>query len=262
MFDMQSIGIKISQMRKDAGLTQMGLADKLNISFQAVSSWERGLTMPDILKLHELADIFGVTIDDILGGRRESDIVLAAEANETPAPLPTLAEVSEVAPILTAAQTDTLTEKIIKEKGDAMNLQEIASVAPFLSTEFLDELAEKIFSETGSLSALGPIVPFVSSTYVDRIACKAIDETGDLSAISPILPFVSSEVLDKYAVQLVAQADSLDVLRPVAPFVSSTCINNLAEKALAEKGLAALSSIIPFIDSKIIEAYIKEKYLH
>ena len=49
MFDMTKIGKKISQLRKENGLTQMELADKLAISYQAVSNWERGATMPDML---------------------------------------------------------------------------------------------------------------------------------------------------------------------------------------------------------------------
>ena len=44
MFNMSQIGINISKMRKSKGLTQMELADKLGISFQAVSNWERGVS--------------------------------------------------------------------------------------------------------------------------------------------------------------------------------------------------------------------------
>ena len=49
-------------------MTQFELADRLGISYQAVSNWERGNSMPDIAKLPELAEIFGVTVDEILGG--------------------------------------------------------------------------------------------------------------------------------------------------------------------------------------------------
>ena len=51
MFDMQKIGRKISELRKSRNMTQMALADALGISFQAVSNWERGESMPDIAKL-------------------------------------------------------------------------------------------------------------------------------------------------------------------------------------------------------------------
>ena len=42
MFDMKNIGSKMSELRKRNNLTQMELADRMNISFQAVSNWERG----------------------------------------------------------------------------------------------------------------------------------------------------------------------------------------------------------------------------
>lgn len=67
MFDMLKVGRNIVRLRGLAGLTQMGLADKLGISYQAVSNWERGNSMPDISKLPELAEIFGVGIGEILG---------------------------------------------------------------------------------------------------------------------------------------------------------------------------------------------------
>ena len=58
MFDMTKVGKRIVQLRKGNNITQMGLADQLGVSFQAISNWERGHTMPDISKLPELARIF------------------------------------------------------------------------------------------------------------------------------------------------------------------------------------------------------------
>lgn len=52
-------------------MTQMELADKMNVSYQAASNWERGVSMPDISKLPELAEIFGCTIDDLIGSKSE-----------------------------------------------------------------------------------------------------------------------------------------------------------------------------------------------
>jgi len=55
VFDPVRVGATISKFRKAAGYTQAGLADALNISFQAVSNWERGHSTPDIAKLYELS---------------------------------------------------------------------------------------------------------------------------------------------------------------------------------------------------------------
>ncbi len=48
------------------GLTQIGLAERLNYSDKAVSKWERGESMPDIAVLKEIADLFGVSVDYLL----------------------------------------------------------------------------------------------------------------------------------------------------------------------------------------------------
>lgn len=60
------IGNYIRNMRLREGLTQKELSDKLNISFQAVSKWETGVTLPDTQLLLELSDILGTTVDAIL----------------------------------------------------------------------------------------------------------------------------------------------------------------------------------------------------
>lgn len=57
----------ITRYRKEKGWTQDELAQKLGLSFQAVSKWENALTMPDITLLPPLAGILGITVDKLLG---------------------------------------------------------------------------------------------------------------------------------------------------------------------------------------------------
>lgn len=66
MLDMIETEKRLAKFRRKANLTQMEVAEKLGISFQAVSYWERGKTMPDITNLVEIADLYDVSIDDIL----------------------------------------------------------------------------------------------------------------------------------------------------------------------------------------------------
>ncbi len=56
-------------LRKENGFTQSDLADKLDISFQAVSKWERGENLPDAYTLLALARIYNITVDEILSGK-------------------------------------------------------------------------------------------------------------------------------------------------------------------------------------------------
>ncbi len=62
----KQIGANIVSYRKRMGLTQAGLAEKLNYSDKAVSKWERGESMPDVLTLVQLAELFDVTVNDLV----------------------------------------------------------------------------------------------------------------------------------------------------------------------------------------------------
>ena len=66
--DTLKIGRYIQHLRKAAGMTQKELAEKLNISFQAVSKWENGDTLPDTGILLELCDLLNTTADKLLNG--------------------------------------------------------------------------------------------------------------------------------------------------------------------------------------------------
>ena len=61
------IGTNISAFRRQCGMTQAELAERLNYTDKAVSKWERGESMPDVTTLVQLADLFGVSLDDLAG---------------------------------------------------------------------------------------------------------------------------------------------------------------------------------------------------
>ncbi|MCT4545342.1 MAG: methyltransferase domain-containing protein [Vallitalea sp.] len=64
---MKSVKLTISELRREKGVTQSELADYLGVSFQAVSKWENGISMPDIILLPLLSEYFQVSVDEILG---------------------------------------------------------------------------------------------------------------------------------------------------------------------------------------------------
>lgn len=66
-----TIGKRIALLRKEKGLKQEELAEKLGVSGQAVSKWENDQTCPDISLLPQLASILGVTVDELLSGKQE-----------------------------------------------------------------------------------------------------------------------------------------------------------------------------------------------
>ena len=62
----QTMGDKICALRKEKGLTQKELAEKMNVTDKAVSKWERNISCPDISSVPALAEILGVSADELL----------------------------------------------------------------------------------------------------------------------------------------------------------------------------------------------------
>ena len=79
MMEKKTIGSFISALRRAAGMTQRDLAEQLNVSDKAVSRWERDESAPDLTLLPLIADLFGITVDELLRGQRKA-------SSETPQP--------------------------------------------------------------------------------------------------------------------------------------------------------------------------------
>ena len=62
----QTFGNIIVSLRKEKGMTQLELAEKMGVTDKAVSKWERDLSFPDISSIPKLAEIFEVTVDDLM----------------------------------------------------------------------------------------------------------------------------------------------------------------------------------------------------
>ena len=78
----ETLGRRISALRHEKALKQDELAEKLGVSPQAVSKWENDQTCPDISLLADLAKILGVSIDELLTGKKEESTVKMLPKNE------------------------------------------------------------------------------------------------------------------------------------------------------------------------------------
>ena len=79
----KTIGGFIAALRKANGMTQKDLAERLNVSDKTVSRWERGDGAPDLAAIPAIAEIFGVTCDELLRGERKSPTERAEVTEET-----------------------------------------------------------------------------------------------------------------------------------------------------------------------------------
>lgn len=279
-FDTVRVGANICKLRKCLGITQTELADRLGISFQAVSNWERGNSMPDISKLGELSEILGASIDDILGNERIARIADAVLKDE-PAGEVTREELESIAPMLNDEQMETLVDE-----EDAQT-EDIASVAPFLSTGFIDEYARKRISEgvhPKSLTSIVPFmsqsavdaladegvklhglpaimdyVPFLSSSKVDRLAIEAYEKHKTLESIMGIVPFISNQRINELALQVYGETGELSSISPIMPFVSDSVINSIAKRVVEKEGIRGLQPLLPFIETSVLEKFLRKK---
>lgn len=81
--DKENFGEFVSKLRKEQGMTQKELAEKLFVSDKAVSKWERGQSLPDITMLNPLAEALGVTAAELLNcGKIEGEKVDASQVDE------------------------------------------------------------------------------------------------------------------------------------------------------------------------------------
>lgn len=78
----QTTGEFLETLRKASGFTQLEVAEKLGVSNRTVSSWETDRTAPDLLILPAIADLYGVTVDEILRGERRNGAENNAEISE------------------------------------------------------------------------------------------------------------------------------------------------------------------------------------
>ena len=83
----KTLGAMIAELRKRRGMTQLELAEQMGVTDKAVSKWERELSCPDIGSIPKLAEIFGVSVEELLQSKKTAD-----------APAGKVAEIMEIAP--------------------------------------------------------------------------------------------------------------------------------------------------------------------
>ena len=188
MFDMRKIGKRIAELRKSKNITQMALADMMGISFQAVSNWERGESMPDISKLGELSEIFGVSIDDILCNKRAAEIVEEISAGEKPSDI-TPEELTEAVPLMAPEQA----EESIKENKEKMTISQLAALAPYMDEDDVGKVVRELVKNGGSLEDIAALAPFMDDDDIKELAKEKLKSSGKIEDISAFVPFMDED---------------------------------------------------------------------
>lgn len=285
MFDTVKVGRIISQKRKEHNMTQMQLADALGISFQAVSNWERGNSMPDISKLPELAELFGCSIEELLGGGAPAGNVEKLAKGEGQGL--SLGEIAEVAPVLTPEVLDEAVEAARRGTpsvacGDS-SLQEGAEVESDdedfdedIEEELEDDFDEEIDEEDeegedeedeeeprrfhafwkrtgrGARAHIrdGKTV-YILGAEKSGEKRKDKDKCKWLKELVMLAPFLSSARLSELVEELRGEGYTVSELVPLAPFLSEEDLDALAELAAADDG--ELAALAPFLSQETLK---------
>lgn len=249
MFDMVRIGKNIARLRKEAGLTQMGLADAMGISFQAVSNWERGQTMPDISKLPQLAAILGVSVDGLLGAEEAGMVERAMDAEKAPL---SVGELADIAPLLTpeeAGRNFERTREQTERAGGSIDLRQLEELAPFLDEEDLGALALSAVESGCELDEIARLAPFMAEEDVGRAVCRALELGADPGDLAALAPFMDEEDVGAAARAAIDGGGVPGDIAALAPFMAEEDMGALARTFIKRGGdPAELAAIAPFMD--------------
>lgn len=245
MFDTRITGRLIMEKRKLKDMTQVELADKMGVSYQAVSNWERGGSMPDISKLSELGEVLSMSVDELLGGVSSTKTIknVIEHVNGGEATQTTLKEFADIAPILKPSLADGMLESIL-DGEEVITIEDIESIAPFVSEAYLKKFLEKTM-DIKKLSDISPLAPFIDGAYLGELIDNFEHEVS-LKDLTSLLPFLEEAYLDKL-VEKAMENEALDDCDELFPFLSSATMHKLAEKVLAEKGVKGLRNMAPFL---------------
>lgn len=258
MFDMNRIGKKISSLRKEKGITQMELADKLGISFQAVSNWERGNTMPDISKLPELAEILGVTIEELLGDERKGKIVEEVANGDTSNVK--AEDLADLAPIVSDEQFKQAYEQADKQEG-GIDIDTVKQIAPFLDEDVLGMLVKGLAHDGMSVDDLVELAPFLDEMDLSEIVNEHLDKGTSLENVVELAPFLDEVDLGEIARKLLKNGAEFSEIVALAPFLDEDDLMVIANDHLKNGGnINELKAFAPFLDmNDVLRKFYKKK---
>ena len=207
MIDNKVVGMAIAKLRQAENMTQQTLAACLNVSHQAVSKWEKGITLPDVLTLVELSRMFGVTLEQLLSG----DVDFRLEGKEEPAARPIElkldytdinAKAEKAIEDAEFAAEDTEEEAVAEEetaeepRDEHIDLDRIIEMAPFMSRAALDEIVTK-YNGKCSPRQLSKLAPFLSKETLEKLVVNCESDIG-WDTLRRLAPFLRKEFVDAF----------------------------------------------------------------
>ena len=187
MFNTQAFGMKLAQLRKNADMTQSELAERLNVTRQAVSKYEIGDSFPDVSILVIIAEVFGISVDELICAGRptmgEAAILNSLARGDTPSGEASPEDVMGLAPWLRPSIVEKLTANLAK---DGINLRYLSEFAAYLFDGGTRRLLEQSDCSSMTPEMLERLLPFMDYESRCNILDKILAGEADRHLIKPL----------------------------------------------------------------------------
>ena len=192
MFDTRKFGSYMSRLRKNADMTQSELAEKLNITRQAVSKYETGDSFPDISILIQVAEVLQTSLDEmilvgnptkgeakiiknIVDGNRENSVEID--------------DIVNLAPLIKPSVLGAFAKRL---NADGVDISHLVSLLQFLNDSDLAELFHSIEYSTLNVVFLEKIVPFLDTDSKESIVSKILEGECDWHLLGILIPYIEN----------------------------------------------------------------------
>ncbi len=213
MFDTQKFGRALSALRKAADMTQNEVADRLNLSRQAISRYECGESFPDISILVQIAELFGLTLDALIayGDPTAGEAQILRTAG-TDASAITSADVVNLAPLLKPSILTLLSERLA---ADGIDLSALVGLAEFLQDSTTARLVDAASFAEIEEDLLVRLLPFLDTASKEAVFRKLLNGELDWHYVGLFLP---------YAEEMISQIEAA-VVEGALPWETADIVN-------------------------------------
>lgn len=192
-------------MRLKNNLTQLNVADRLGLTPQAISKWERCESMPDITLLPELAKIYGITVEDILtAGIKGPDIDLA-----------------DIMQTLNTFVDERIFERVLKEFKQTKSIQELTiplDIFMALNIKQKDILLELLLNMDGYGIVIDDIMQYLNIAQRTKVI-RHVAENEDYEMLEMLIPFMTRLIRNEI-VTLLLERRKFDFLEEMLLFLN------------------------------------------
>lgn len=189
MFSTENFGAYVSRLRKSFDMTQSELAEKLNLTRQAISKYETGDSFPDISILIQLAVIFNITLDKLIGSgnptKGETKIIKNICNNEDD--FVNINDIVNLAPLLKPSILGAFSKRL---SDDGINIQNLVSLVQYLNDDDVLQLIESTKYIALNEDLLKKIIPFLDVPSKEAIVKRIIESESDWHLLKIIIPYV------------------------------------------------------------------------